>query len=118
MAPTSSKAELISFLTARGPDLLQSRGGIPTLTQHDVAAMFRHLSDKEQADLRREATEQIETSGVANPQYFVDYFGGQRAELDAARSHRERGHRAAPPVRRPAPCGRLAGLPIVRDPCR
>lgn len=49
MAQTSSKAELIAFLTARGPDLLQSRGGTPTLTQHDVAAMFRHLSDKEQS---------------------------------------------------------------------
>lgn len=45
----TSKAELIAFLTARGPNLEVAPGGVPSLTQHDVAAMFRTLSKREQA---------------------------------------------------------------------
>lgn len=43
--------------------------------------IYSGLSDKQQADLRRKASEEIEASGAARPQYFVNYFSGQRGEL-------------------------------------
>ena len=47
-------------------------------------AIFDELDASEQDRLRRVAADAIERSGVARPDYLVNYFNAQRTELDAA----------------------------------
>jgi aryl-alcohol dehydrogenase-like predicted oxidoreductase len=46
--------------------------------------IFDSLSMSEQQKLKNKASEEIERRGSGNADYFVDYFSGQRGELDAA----------------------------------
>ena len=82
-----SEQALAKVIKARSRDrfFLNSKVSLWDINRNSVyEKIYSGLSDKEQADLRRKATEEIEARGAANPQYFVDYFRGQRDELDAA----------------------------------
>ena len=82
-----SEQALAKVIKARSRDqfFLNSKVSLWDINRDSVyQKIYSSLSDKEQADLRRMATEETEARGVANPQYFVNYFRGQRGELDAA----------------------------------
>lgn len=48
------------------------------------ADIFASLPEPEQKKLKTEAQDEIERRKVADPDYFVNYFGSQRGELDGA----------------------------------
>ena len=82
-----SERALAKVIKARPRDrfFLNSKVSLWDTNRNSVyQKIYSGLSDKERADLRRKATEEIEARGAANPQYFVNYFSGQRDELDAA----------------------------------
>jgi aryl-alcohol dehydrogenase-like predicted oxidoreductase len=82
-----SERALAKVIKARPRDqfFLNSKVSLWDVNRNSVyQEIYSSLSDTEQADLRRKASEEIEARGAANPQYFVDYFTRQRDELDAA----------------------------------
>ncbi|MHC4406520.1 MAG: aldo/keto reductase [Planctomycetota bacterium] len=82
-----SEQALAKVIKARPRDqfILNSKVSLWDINRNRVyQEIYSSLSDAEQADLRRKASEEIEARGAANPQYFVDYFTRQRDELDAA----------------------------------
>ncbi len=48
------------------------------------AQIFDSLSESEQKRLRTKAADEIEERNAANPTYLVNYFGGQKGELEAS----------------------------------
>jgi aryl-alcohol dehydrogenase-like predicted oxidoreductase len=82
-----SEQALAKVIKARPRDqfFLNSKVSLWDINRNSLyEKIFAGLSEKEQAALRDKAAEEIAARGAANPQYFVNYFRGQRGELDAA----------------------------------